>query len=34
MHEQGILLNNLGISLSIYLIGMVISMAVAIPRDC
>ncbi len=31
MHEQGILLNNLGISLSIYAIGMVISLAVAIP---
>ncbi len=31
MHEQGILFNNLGISLSIYAIGMVISLAVAIP---
>ncbi len=34
MHEQGILLNNLGISLSIYAIGMVISLAVAITTRC
>lgn len=31
MSDEGILWNNLGISLSIYAIGMVISMAVAIP---
>ena len=34
MHEEGILWNNLGISLSIYLIGMVISIAIAIPLGC
>lgn len=31
MHEEGILWGNLGISLSIYLFGMAISMAIAIP---
>ena len=31
MHEDGILWGNLGVSLSIYLIGMVISLAIAIP---
>ena len=31
MHQEGILWGNLGISLSIYLIGMVISLAIAIP---
>lgn len=31
MHREGILWNNLGISLSIYLIGMALSIAIAVP---